>query len=206
MHHLGHIDKLYLRTQISKDVSWCMYVCDCLCLPEQHQVVLLVHDDGAWGVLLALEGGGAQKGLSAMPHSWAKSQKPSKNEIFKKSLNERVISIPATVWQILNVKLMNDRKRKSSKSVETCSEKLVKSPWVNLIFGGFQPFENTVCRVADAAPRRAAGGSRRVIGRRHQQQCQAKLWTANLKHRSETHSPYRRRYPAQPAAGTHSTA
>ena len=26
MHHLGHINKLYLRTQISKDVSWCMYV------------------------------------------------------------------------------------------------------------------------------------------------------------------------------------
>ena len=47
MHHLGHINKLYLRTQISKDVSWCRYVCDCLCLPEQHQVVLLVHDDGA---------------------------------------------------------------------------------------------------------------------------------------------------------------
>ena len=112
-HHLGHIDKLYLRTQISKDVSWCMYVCDCLCLPEQHQVVLLVHDDGAWGVLLALEGGGAQKGLSAMPHSWAKSQKILEKWDFKKSLN---LLIPATVWQISNMKLMNDRKRKSSKS------------------------------------------------------------------------------------------
>ena len=130
------------------------YVCDCLCLPEQHQVVLLVHDDGAWGVLLALEGGGAQKGLSAMPHSWAKSQKTSKNGIFKKPLNWRVILIPATVWQILNMKLMNDRKRKSSKSAETCLEKFVKSHQVNLIFGGFQPFENTVYRVVVAARRR----------------------------------------------------
>ena len=127
MHHLGHINKFYLRTQISKDVSWCRYVCDCLCLPEQHQVVLLVHDDGAWGGLLALEGGGAQKGLSAMPHSWAKIAKNLKKSNFINSLNWRVILIPATVWYILNMKLMNDRKRKSSISAETCLKKFLKT-------------------------------------------------------------------------------
>ena len=158
MHHLGHINKLYLRTQISKDVSWCMYVLRMWLSVPTWAAPSSTTSTWRWCMRSSARSRrrswGAQKGLSAMPHSWAKSQKTSKNGIFKKPLNWRVILIPATVWQILNMKLMNDRKRKSSKSAETCLEKFVKSHQVNLIFGGFQPFENTVYRVVVAARRR----------------------------------------------------
>ena len=38
-----------------------------------------------------------------LTHSWANRQKPVKNWIQKNSWNWRVILVPATVWQILNV-------------------------------------------------------------------------------------------------------
>ena len=56
----------------------------------------------------------------------------------KKSWNWLVILVPATVWQILNIKCVwNDGKRKLRESFETCLEKFVKSHQVYLISAGF---------------------------------------------------------------------
>ena len=71
------------------------------------------------------------------------------------------------------MKLMNDRKRKSSISAETCLEKFVKTHQVELNFWRFSIICNH-CVPGGGGGSAAAGGSRRVIGRRHQQQCQAK--------------------------------
>ena len=61
-------------------------------------------------------------------HSWASVNNPPKNRL-KKSLNWRIILVPATIWQILN-----DRKRKLFELLETCMEKLISRAF---IFGWF---------------------------------------------------------------------
>ena len=72
---------------------------------------------------------------------------PPKMRLKKNSWYRWIILVPATVWQILNV----NRKRKLCEFAETCMEKLVKSPWANLCFGGFSTFWTTVRRCAAAA-------------------------------------------------------
>ena len=79
--------------------------------------------------------------LEVAIHSWAKFQKPAKNEIFKnreidwlylclQRFNKFWISSPG-----------NDRKRKLYESAETCKEKFVKSHQGNLFLVGFSHLE-----------------------------------------------------------------
>ena len=59
----------------------------------------------------------------------------------KNSWNRRTILVPATVWQILNVKL----RQPETKVIWIWRNfHLVKSPWANLCFGGFSTFGTTV--------------------------------------------------------------
>ena len=76
-------------------------------------------------------------------HSWAKSQKPAKNEIQKiREIDESYLCLQRFdkfwMWSAGN------RKRKLCEFAETSMEKLVKSPWANLCFGGFLTFGTTV--------------------------------------------------------------
>ena len=72
------------------------------------------------------------------PHSLARYITKTRQKWNSKYLWKwRIAFMPATIWQILNVKLMHDRKRKLCESAEICLGKFVKSHLRELIFGGF---------------------------------------------------------------------
>ena len=77
------------------------------------------------------------------PHIWAKLQKPAKNEIFTKVVKLADLTCACNDLTKLEFEAGN-RKRMLWNFSETCMENLVKSPWVNLFFGGFSTFGTTV--------------------------------------------------------------
>ena len=69
-------------------------------------------------------------------HSGGKLQKPAKNEILK---NREIDGSYLQLQRFDNFWMWSagNQKRKFCEFAETCMEKLVKSSWVNLFFGGF---------------------------------------------------------------------
>ena len=72
-------------------------------------------------------------------HSWAKRQKPARNDIKKTREIDGSCLQRFDKFRICSA--CNERKRKLCKFAETWTEKLVKSHWVNLFSAGFSHLE-----------------------------------------------------------------